>query len=196
MAYTEQQVREILKQGETDQVELKADVRDPGHLSRIISGFANSNGGLVVVGAQSPGHLPGCDRQHLSSVYDSARKQLNRTQISTLDFVNIDGKEVGVIKVDKSDKLVTSNAGVFMRTDHGTISMSADQIFSKSTGGGGGDSSLRSLSNLIYEQMITIDRLRHLLEDSHSWKSKARDFALSGILGAVFGVILSKIFLK
>ena len=48
MAYTEQEVRDIIKRGETDQVELKAEVRDAGLLSRIISGFANGSGGVIV----------------------------------------------------------------------------------------------------------------------------------------------------
>jgi predicted HTH transcriptional regulator len=196
VAYTEQQVRDILNRGETDQVELKSEVREPGQLSRIISGLANSKGGLVVVGAHSPSQIPGCDCQQLTGVYGSACKQLNRPQVSSLDFVKLDGKEVGVIKVEKSDKLVAADNGVFVHGNQGTVSMTADQIFGKASSSGGGDSSIRSLSNLIYDQMITIDRLRHTLEDSHSWKSKAKDFAISGLLGAVFGVILSKLFLK
>jgi predicted HTH transcriptional regulator len=195
MAHTEQQVRDIINRGESDRVELKADIRDPNQLSRIISGLANSNGGVVLVGAQTPDQIPGCQRVQLTATYDAACKQLNRKPNGSLEFVTLDGKEVGVIDVAKSDKLVTSGAGVFVRSGSGTLSMTADQIFSKATGGGG-DGSLRSLSNLIYEQMLTIDRLRRSHEDTNSWKSKSKDSAISGLIGAVLGVILSKIFLK
>ncbi len=194
MAYTEQQLRDILKRGETDQVELKAEVRDAGLLSRIISGFANGSGGLIVIGAQSPSHIPGCDRKQLAPVYDAARKQLNQTQVGSLEFAPLDGKEVGLIKVDKSDKLVASTSGVYVRKGSGTLSMTADQIFGKAAQSG--DTSIRNLSNLIYDQMVTIDKLRRTLEEKHSWKSKATDFAISGIVGAVLGVALSKILLK
>ena len=194
MAYTAQQIRDIITRGETDQVELKADLRDPGLLSRIISGFANSSGGLIVVGAQAPTHISGCDRQQLSDAYAAARKQLNLGQGTTLEFVKLDDHEIGLIKVDKSDKLVASTSGVYVRSGHGTLSMTADQIFGKAAKPG--DTSIRSLSNLIYDQMITIDKLRRSLEANHSWRSKLKDFAISGIVGAVLGVALSKIFTK
>ncbi len=58
MAYTEQQVRDIIQRGETDQVELKAEVRDAGLLSRIISGFANGSGGLIVSAHNPPAISP------------------------------------------------------------------------------------------------------------------------------------------
>lgn len=194
MAYTEQQVRDIIQRGETDQVELKAEVRDAGLLSRIISGFANGSGGVIVIGAQSPNHIPGCDRKQLTSIYDAARKQLNQAQIGSLEFIQLDSKDVGLLKVAKSEKLVASASGAYVRKGSGTLSMTADQIFGKAAASG--EHSLRSLSNLIYDQMITIDKLRRSLEDTHSWKSKATDFAISGIIGAVLGVVLSKIFLK
>ena len=194
MAYTEQQVRDIIQRGETDQVELKAEVRDAGLLSRIISGFANGSGGLIVIGAQSPGHIHGCDRKQLTPVYDAARKQLNQTQVGSLEFVPLDGKEIGLIKVAKSEKLVASTSGAYVRKGSGTLSMTADQIFGKAAASG--EHSLRSLSNLIYDQMLTIDKLRRTLEEKHSWKSKATDFAISGIVGAALGVALSKVFLK
>jgi predicted HTH transcriptional regulator len=187
MAYTEQQLRDIIQRGETDQVELKAEVRDAGLLSRIISGFANGSGGVIVIGAQSPGHITGCDCKQLTPVYDAARKQLNQTHVGSLEFVSLDGKEVG-------EKLVASTSGAFVRKGNGTMSMTADQIFGKAAASG--EHSLRSLSNLIYDQMITIDKLRRTLEEKHSWKSKATDFAISGIVGAALGVALSKIFLK
>ncbi len=127
-------------------------------------------------------------------MYDAARKQLSQTQVGSLEFVQLDGKEVGLIKVAKSEKLVASTSGAYVRKGSGTLSMTADQIFGKAAASG--EHSLRSLSNLIYDQMITIDKLRRSLEEKHSWKSKATDFAISGIVGAVLGVALSKIFLK
>jgi predicted HTH transcriptional regulator len=194
MAYTAQQVRDIIHRGETDQVELKAEVRDAGLLSRIISGFANSNGGLIVIGAQSPEAIHGCDRAQLVETYEAARKQLNQTHVGSLDFVDLDGKNVGLINIAKSEKLVASTSGAYVRKGSGTLSMTADQIFGKAAASG--EHSLRSLSNLIYDQMITIDKLRRSLEASHSWRSKATDFAISGIVGAALGVALSKIFMK
>ncbi len=194
MAYSEQQVRDLIHRGETDQVELKADVRDAGLLSRIISGFANGSGGVIVIGAQSPEIIPGCDRKALATVYDAARKQLNQTQVGSLEFVQLDGKDIGLLKVAKSEKLVASTSGAYVRKGSGTMSMSADQIFGKAAASG--EHSLRSLSNLIYDQMVTIDKLRRSLEASHSWRSKATDFAISGIVGAALGVVLSKIFMK
>ena len=44
--------------------------------------------------------------------------------------------------------------------------------------------------------MLTIDRLRRAHEETNCWKSKVKDFALSGLVGAIFGLILSKIFIK
>src|SRR5260221_12736962 len=105
MSYTEQQIRDIIQRGETDHVELKAEVRDAGLLSRIISGFANSSGGLIVIGAHSPAHIPGCDRKELAAAYDAPRKQLNQTQVGSLELVALDGKEVRLVKVAKPDKL-------------------------------------------------------------------------------------------
>src|SRR5579862_2016031 len=86
MAYTEQQVRDLIQRGENDQVELKADVRDAALLARIISGFANGSGGIILIGAQSPQNIPGCDRSQLVETYEAARKQLNQTQVGSLDF--------------------------------------------------------------------------------------------------------------
>ncbi len=129
MAYTEQQVRDIIQHGETDQVELKAEVRDAGLLSRIISGFANGSGGVVVIGAQSPHHIPGCDRKALSTVYDAARKQLNQTQVGALEFIQLDGKDIiGLLKVAKSDKSLSLPPPRYVRKGSGTMSMTADHL--------------------------------------------------------------------
>ncbi len=193
MAYTEQQVRDIIQRGETDQVELKAEVRDPFLLSLHL--------GLRQRQRRCDRHRGAILQPHPWLRPQSAHGRLRRraqlvgqTQVGSLEFVQLDGKDVGLLKVAKSDKLVASTSGAYVRKGSGTMSMTADQIFGKAAASG--ETSLRSLSNLIYDQMVTIDKLRRSLEASHSWRSKATDFAISGIVGAALGVALSKIFMK
>lgn len=55
------EILELILAGESETLELKASVRDPQLLSKLIGSFANAQGGKIVIGVKEPPKVVGVD---------------------------------------------------------------------------------------------------------------------------------------
>ena len=58
---TAEQLTKKIQQGENETFELKADIRDPLLLSKLIGAFSNNKGGQIVIGVREPMEIVGAD---------------------------------------------------------------------------------------------------------------------------------------
>src|SRR5690349_11911595 len=96
----------ILAQGESDTVEFKQIIREPRILARVVGAMGNASGGIVVVGFREPDQITGVDADQLSRIHERALDRIHPRPAASLEFVEIEGKSVGVITVGKSSELL------------------------------------------------------------------------------------------
>jgi len=188
---TKEQLIELIKQGENETVEFKSDLRDPILLSKYIGSFANNRGGQIIVGIKEPLEIIGCDTQKLHKILERTRTILKPTPNITSEIVMVENKEVFIINIEKSDEMVFSAGSVFQRTGEQIQPMSNQDIKLKLTSISSDSKSLETLAIAIERQSKTIDELREEIKNSNSWKTKLRDNFISGLIGAILGVILT-----
>lgn len=193
---TAEQLIEKIQQGENETFELKADVRDPIMLSKLIGSFSNNKGGQIVIGVREPIEIVGADTNRLLNMVERAKAALKPTPKFTTKVVTVDNKELLVIDVEKSNEIVFAAGSVFQRIGEQTRPMTAEEIKLKLTTISSDSNSLTTLANAIEKQSQTIDELREEIKNSNSWKTKLRDNFISGLIGAIVGLVLTLLLTK
>jgi hypothetical protein len=125
------QIEHIISSGESRTIEFKQALREPLVLARLIAAFANAEGGRIIVGVREPSAIIGVDRKQLTQIYEQAIRLIQPTPKTTLEFVPLQGKEIGIVSVAKSDTLVISQNGAFIRDGSEVRAMSAPEIAQK-----------------------------------------------------------------
>lgn len=213
MPYSAEQIRELLAEGEGPTIELKGVVRDPAPIAVVITAFANSNGGKLIIGvseAPTGKGIIGVDINRTTSLYNQALHHLSPTPTTDLQFTDIDGKSVAVIEVKPSTVLVLSSFGVFIRAGAAIRPMQTQDI----------DSALRlteqdqqttrqpattvesnaepgpthTIATALNEMTLQIVKLQRELEATNSVRSKAETYIIGGLVGAVISAIISALF--
>ena len=191
MSYTSEQVKKLFQQGEGQHTEFKVKLPEPNLVARLIGGFANANGGVILVGADERGHIVGIeDPRMFEDIVQVALRQLRPAPVVTTQYLDIDGKTVGIIRVDKSRRLVASREGIYVRKYDRTVPMSAPEI-EASLVATDLSTDVKLLAQVIEQQSDQIERLRKQLESANKLRSKILDWIWSGLIGAVLGIVLT-----
>lgn len=193
MKHTKEHIEKILQNGETEQIEFKAIIRDPLILSKVIGAFANRNGGTIIVGVEEPRKVIGCDFNRLESILERTKSILNpipKIEISRIEF---EGKIIGIIEVEKSDNLTFAAGGVYERQGEMIRAMSPSELKNKIVQFAKPESQ-DLLAKVISKQTTIIEELRDEIRNSNSLKSKLKDYLIGGVVGAILGLLLTLIF--
>jgi predicted HTH transcriptional regulator len=193
---TAEQLIEKIKQGENETFELKADIRDPLLLSKLIASFSNNKGGQIVIGVREPIEIVGVDTNRLLNMVERAKTALKPTPKFSTKVVTVDNKELLVIDVEESNEIVFAAGSVFQRIGEQIRPMPAEEINVKLTKISSDSSSLTALAIAIEIQSQTIDELREEIKNSNNWKTKLRDNFISGLIGAILGLVLTLLLTK
>lgn len=186
---TERAIRELIRRGESVELELKTAVPSVLGLAQLVCGFANTSGGTIIVGVQEPDKIVGCDWLTLSRVYERALKQLNPVPECCLYQANIDSHVVGVLNVARSPKLVVSDAGAFLREGDRTRAITANEMEKRLATPGALDT--HAIANALAENTATIERLSEQLTRSQSFRGQWLGYAIGFALGIVASIIAS-----
>ena len=183
---TDSEIREIVTQGETSNVEFKTRIVQPQILSRNISAFANANGGTILVGIDERHGIVGCNAQQLRQELEAAQCSTKGTIDTSLEFVHVDGKDVEVISVTEAHGLVSSMGGVFIRRGSAVLAMTPQEIEKRISPE---ESPIGRLTEMVTEQTKRIEELQDEIRKGNSWQSKAMEYIIGGQVGASIGFI-------
>jgi predicted HTH transcriptional regulator len=195
MEYTESDIVAFLKKGESEILEYKRDVSTI-ILTKIISAFANSCGGLILVGVDenprrySVPTVVGINPERLRRVYSATLNKITPQPRTVLSMVTVNGKSVGVIEVEKSDRLVVSDEGVFDHRGTSVQAMSPSsilEVIKQSNEKDQLEEMARSMSQLTH----AMEEMRKQQDASGSWKNKFTDYILAGIVGAIISFMIT-----
>lgn len=174
-------IQSLIAGGESQTVEFKERVPSPDIIARLISAFANTDGGSILFGIQEPHHVVGIPPEQFERAYQRALERISGSVRAEKSIVNLGDKTIGVIFVEKSQSLISSSDGYFARFGELTKSMSAQELSAKATHTSNPNQAIESLAQTVAKQTDEISKLRESFENANSWKRKAL-YALVGVL--------------
>ncbi len=208
-------IYKVLETGETNRVTFCAEVGDAFEMSRQIASFANAEGGLIVFGAVPPETIMGCNTQLVERIYEEARQYLEPEPMVSFHTLQVDGKPLAALKVGPSSALVLSAGGAFVREDATIVAMSADDLTQRAaklaTSLAGKQVAAKSnatpqelepivratlmpLARAIVQQTEIIERLHDDLAAAARLDSRAKEWVISAVVGAVVAQVMTMMF--
>ena len=185
-------IEALVAGGESQTVEFKEALPPPGIIARLVSAFANTDGGVILLGIREPNQVVGVQVEPFERAYQRVLERLTGEVRTEKSVINLGGKSVGVIRVEKSTSLVGTTEGYFMRFGESTKPLDAKELSSKATHSTNSNQAIESLAQTVAKQTEEIGKLRESFEKANSWKRKAL-YALIGALasGAAKAVLTS-----
>ena len=192
-SYTENDVQRFLREGEGMTVEFKVGAPEPNVLARLIGGFANTSGGVILLGIEDRGEIVGCDIARANRNYRAALELLSTIPDTEFHDVRIANKAIALIEVAKSDGPVLVNGGAYVRVGSQTQVMTSAEMLLLFERAKRPSHTLESLAEGITQQTQIIEKLRQELLESGSFKNRIKEWLISGVIGAVLGWVVTKI---
>lgn len=195
MNYTASDINSLLKKGESEVLEYKRDV-SPAILAKLISSFANSHGGLILVGIDedpqrySVPTVVGVNPARLEKIYKSTLDRIAPQPKTALSMVTVNDKTIGIVEIEKSDRLIVSDGGVFNRIGTSVQAMSPSSIVQVVRQNDEQDQ-LEVMAQSISQLTQSMEQMKKKLDSSGSWRNKVFDYTLGGIVGAIISLIIT-----
>ena len=126
---TDEYYHRLIQQGESAQVEFKTSFQK--ELIETLVAFANSKGGLVLVGVSDSGQIIGVDikAETLQGWVNQCKQNTTPSVIPDIEVIVLEGKTVAVINVDEySVKPVACKGRYFKRISNANHQMSPTEI--------------------------------------------------------------------
>ena len=189
--HTPQSVAQLLTQAEGPTLEFKVNTPLPESLARLLSSFANTGGGTVIVGVKEPDVILGTDIGRFEKLVTRAMERLHG-QIDVAHYpVEVSGKRLGIIEVAPAKVLVAAPEGYFRRVGDRDEPFNAQQIVQRMSAVPDHGAAIASLSETIAGQSTELSKLRESFEKANSWQRKAFYALLGAIATAVVKLALA-----
>lgn len=112
-------LKKLISEGESTEIEFKQSFHSFQEVARIISAFANTQGGLLFLGVTDAGEIKGVPEESdkIQQKISQSNKTISPEPLITIDVKEIDKKRVVVVAVHKADTSVfhTIEGAIFVR---------------------------------------------------------------------------------
>lgn len=184
------EIKRLVACGESSRLELKSGVPQPDVIAREIAALANTEGGVLLIGVQEPASFVGVDQERVRRALELARGSLSPIPNVTLESVEVDGKAVSVIRVQRSNWPVAARGGFFLRADSQVRPLSATEIRRRASDYHSADRALDVLSQAITRQTTEIVRLQADFARANSLFRKLGIAAAAAVVGALLKIVI------
>jgi hypothetical protein len=185
-------IRELIRQGESERVEFKTSLRDVSTLVNIVSALANTHGGVIIVGIREPDIIVGTQPEQVFMIVERAKGMLMPAIDLNVSTIEIDYKQVVVISVPESKDVIFGNGMALKRVGEQTRPLSPQDLELKIPAPADTDE-IRKLADAISKQTEIIESLRNDLREENSYKNKLKGYLIGGVIGAVLGAIAASL---
>jgi len=98
------QLLEVIESGETQEVELKQSFHSAQDFSKLMAGFANTQGGMIIVGVNANKKIVGLkeDVDKLQQKISAAAQAISPPLVPDIKVYNVEGKEVIAVVIQKA----------------------------------------------------------------------------------------------
>ncbi len=125
-----EELLELIKEGETQQVEFKRNAESVG---KSICSFLNTNDGIVIVGVDDDGKILGVSKREEERIMNYIREIQPRTFKVKIENLKIDHKQIIIIKVKKSNLLHTFRNIAYVRFGTTDRPLTLEEIYERAT---------------------------------------------------------------
>lgn len=213
---TSDDVRRVVSAGESQDVEFKLALSDVGMLARLIAGFANAAGGVLLVGVKEPDEVVGADVGQARRLFEAALRRLDPRPDVGFSAVGLDGRQVVVIDVHPADGLVLADGGAFGRSGSSTRALTAGEVTrllreprpdvshaldrivqalaTQSALVQDQNDRLQAQRQQLEVQQATIEEFSSRFTASQTPRGKAVEWLISGVIGAMLGQLVTLLF--
>lgn len=113
-------IKEIIQQGETKYVEFKSWIKvNKKELMNILTneavGFANADGGIILVGVEDGGEITGCNNYDEQNIIESIYDKTVPNLFTDIEVLKINDKDILKITVQKSTDIIATTKGVVFK---------------------------------------------------------------------------------
>ena len=197
------ELEQLIRQGETQDVEFEPSVPAPQIIAKHVAALANTNGGQLLLGVKEPGEIVGVDERRAREVIEQAHQYLSPVPAMKIESLQVHAHTVVVAQVAASEDLHAAMGGYFGRgarpagpleSHHGaTRPLNPTEIRLHALKGKTEDAALSRLATVVAEQThavdkqtATIEKLSRDLEANSVWIKLAFAFG-----GAIAGAVLT-----
>lgn len=190
MALEKIDIDRLVAAGESPTLELKTSVPNPDVIASHLAAFANTKGGILLIGVKEPSTVVGVNSKRAEQAISAALEKLHpkiSVQSGVVKHGNVD---VTYVEVQKSPSLVTSSGGYYARYGTSIRPLSADEIRSSRVSNASIEKSLSELSANSARQAERIDEMRDELSKANSTPRKLG----IAVAGAAAGALIKYLF--
>ncbi len=186
-------IEALLAGGRNQTFDFKDKLPTPELVARLISAFANTDGGIMLLGISESGQINGISPDLFIRLHNNALSKVTGVVKADKSIINIDEKSIGVIQVEKSAAIVGTSEGYFIRLGDANQSIGAKELSSRATNSENSNQAIDSLAQTVAKQTEELGKLRTFVKKANSWKIKAI-YVLLGVVAAAlvkaaFGIL-------
>lgn len=188
-----EEIAKLIQQGDNDQVEFRHHTGGPNLLSKIISSFANAEGGKLIIGVNEKGKILGCKKEFVMETFTKAKEKLIPCPAIAIEFIELENKLVAIISIEKNEKIVASSLGVFKRTDHSDEMMVTEEIMTRELTAATGDDfkeTVEVMAKQIAQLTISLEESVKRYNDKNKLSRKILEWIACGIIGIILSMII------
>jgi hypothetical protein len=174
-------VRQAIDSGEGTRVEFKGLQITPSIIAQHVSAFANTEGGILLVGVNDRGHIIGTSEPRFMQAAMEAGKYIIGPVNWKWSLSRVDGKPIGVIEVEKTPGIVATTDGVFFRRDEQIQRLQPEQVARKVEQTPGSHEAITQLSATVGEMSAQLGTMHAELMKANSWRMKLLWLAVGAI---------------
>jgi ATP-dependent DNA helicase RecG len=131
MAKKELEVKKLIKKGESQTLEFKSSLSDVDKILHDLCGFANTDGGILLVGVKDSGRILGADigKNTLESFTNKISQGFDPKLYPKIEKERLDNKDLLLVEVkDSTNKPYQVFGKAFKRVGKSTVQMSRDEF--------------------------------------------------------------------
>lgn len=183
---TEQELVQLIAKGESETLELLASTQSPITIARHLATFANTKGGILVLGVKEPSQFVGVNVHRAKAMLKTAQKYLSPKIVVDVEEHVINNHPIVLVHIKASAELVSAEGGYYRRVGDRSKPMEAAEIRAHAALERNDDKAVSELSNSVAAQTKIIDQLRKDFEKANSLTLKI----VIALIGAGAGALL------
>lgn len=179
------EITSLVSAGESETLELKTSVPSPDTIANHLAAFANTKGGILLIGIKEPSTIVGINPGKANYAISNALKKVSPNIEAESGIVQVGNAYIAYVKVKRASSLVASSGGYYARYGSSIRPLTADEIKSSSLSHAAIEKSLSDLSANATKQAETIDKMSEDLRKANSIPLKIGIAIAGAVLGAL-----------
>ena len=193
------ELKMMLQQGESNTVEFKVRLSSDNNLAIVLSSFANTMGGKLLIGVGEKGNVKGVFgvESVLSQIQKATQTLISPPLNVNVQAAKIYGRDVVIVEVPSPSKDVPYSVGetYYQRKGSYCSLISSEKLADLFRARASNSSDrLKSLEEGIEQLSEQNVRLEETILNASNWKTKAIDYVMGAVVALVLSILLRAIF--